>query len=99
MAGPDVAGYVGVADDREVRRSDPTAFRLQPPPVLGCLRRRSSALAQSVRPTRDRIAAPPMTTGMAPTKRNMTNSSAHVGSSTIVLPLSSMDTTTRAGKG
>lgn len=40
-----------------------------------------------------------MTTGMAPTTRNMTNSSAHVGSSTIVLPLSSMDTTTRAGKG
>lgn len=99
MARPDVDGYVGVGDDREVRWPDPAAFRLQPPPVLGCLRRRSSALAQSVRPTRVRIAAPPMTTGMAPMRRNVTNSSAHVGSSPIVLPLCSMDTTTRAGNG
>ncbi|CAM5536211.1 hypothetical protein SHIRM173S_13052 [Streptomyces hirsutus] len=53
--------------------------------------------AAEVRPTRDRITAPPTTVGIAATRKKVSSSSAPAGSSPIVLPPCSMNTTTPTG--
>ncbi|MFF2959041.1 transposase [Streptomyces sp. NPDC057963] len=60
------------------------------------LRRRSDAVTHIVSPTRERSNAPPTTMGTAAARAKDSRSSAHVGSSPIVLPPCTIDVTTPA---